>query len=422
MKNGFTFKYGDISDEFKSIKSTNGYSEHELQEMKFYEDRFLVSFKCGSNKFFNIYYNGVLISDKDIYYFVNNKVAYCFLNKNDFVDIESGLFEVEVNDYDWYTRVDKLASYDGDCTLQVPYVYFEYIDAMRFHINGLLIPKNMIRIVSRRGRLEAYTFIFKISIKVGDVLTAEAFPFRLNTILYTDKLKSDTIRIDRSQLDFPLDIRYYDMYVNGKKILNNENISTTTIKLLDADSSRHFLVRLKPELHVLSNKYRDTFFNAPDKWVNIVDKLGIDKFVEVDYITDKVTPIDEYTEEDYMIYYHALFNLFLEKRSIYAEHMDTDSGLTSNFNQLAVYNGYCNAIPLDASMPMLHQMIMTDRAEVYNDIKQKTDTFIDATIDTDFDITRDFETDYFIEGNVVPLSAFDIIDEFTRIPGELLEG
>lgn len=98
----------------------------------------------------------------------------------------------------------------------------EYI---RVYRNGRLIPKNRYRLLTiyERPRL-----VFLEWFDIGDIVYIDITPYRYTQIYHKNNIsKKDTLIDLRSIINKPFDIRYYDVYMNGRKLSLNNVFSIT---------------------------------------------------------------------------------------------------------------------------------------------------------------------------------------------------
>ena len=96
---------------------------------------------------------------------------------------------------------------------------FSY-DYIRIFRNGRLIPKNRYKLVTS---FKYPQIIFMEWFDKGDVVYIDITPYRYTQIYHKEKISKEETLIDlREIINKPFDIRYYDVYMNGRKLsLNN---------------------------------------------------------------------------------------------------------------------------------------------------------------------------------------------------------
>lgn len=106
---------------------------------------------------------------------------------------------------------------DNDLILDTEY--------MRVYKNGRLMSQSkfIIKSVYNRPRI-----LFLDWFKAGDIIYIDITPYRYKEIYYQEELSKDDTLIDlRSIINKPFDIRYYDVYINGRKLSLNNVFSIT---------------------------------------------------------------------------------------------------------------------------------------------------------------------------------------------------
>lgn len=98
----------------------------------------------------------------------------------------------------------------------------EYV---RVYRNGRLVPSNRYRLMTtyKRARM-----IFIEWFDLGDIIYIDITPYRYRQVYYKEEISKDETLIDlRGIINKPFDIRYYDVYMNGRKLSLNNVFSIT---------------------------------------------------------------------------------------------------------------------------------------------------------------------------------------------------
>lgn len=98
-------------------------------------------------------------------------------------------------------------------------------DYIRIFRNGRLMPRSKYRLIAT---FEYPRILFTDWMNRGDIIYIDITPYRYKEIYYQEELSPDNTLIDlRSILNKPFDIRYYDVYLNGRKLSLNNVFSIT---------------------------------------------------------------------------------------------------------------------------------------------------------------------------------------------------
>ena len=138
---------------------------------------------------------------------------------------------------------------------------------LRIYRNGRLLP--------RIHYLFIYTYdnprlIFLEEFKVGDIIYIDVTPYQYNEIYYAAEVDTSELLIDLSdKINKPFDIRYYDVYMNGRKLSSNNVISITPweIKLVNLKSKYNLVIYEKErdyEFYGLDYNSDRFYFNLDD--------------------------------------------------------------------------------------------------------------------------------------------------------------
>ena len=141
-------------------------------------------------------------------------------NNYRFMMARNGYPMIEMNDHDFQFNTD-------------------YIRVFR---NGRLMPRSKYRLLTTyvKPRL-----LFMEWMNRGDIIYVDVTPYRYTEIYYQEELKAREPLIDlRGIIDKPFDIRYYDVYVNGRKLSVNNvfTISPWQITLVNLKSIYNLVI------------------------------------------------------------------------------------------------------------------------------------------------------------------------------------
>lgn len=98
-------------------------------------------------------------------------------------------------------------------------------DYIRIFVNGRLIPRTHYRLLTTYTRPR---IVFMEWMHINDIIYVDITPYRYTQIYYKDQLEEGQTLLDlRGVIDKPFDIRYYDVYVNGRKMSVNSVFAIT---------------------------------------------------------------------------------------------------------------------------------------------------------------------------------------------------
>jgi len=115
-------------------------------------------------------------------------------------------------------------------------------DYIRIYKNGRLMPRAKYKVVKVYNQAR---ILFLDWFSIGDIIFIDITPYRYKEIYYQEELtKNDTLIDLRSIINKPFDIRYYDVYINGRKLSLN-NVFTITpwqITLVNLKSNYNLVI------------------------------------------------------------------------------------------------------------------------------------------------------------------------------------
>ncbi len=154
---------------------------------------------------------------------------------------------------------------------------------------------------------------------INDNIAVELMPYMMNQVCYLETIPSDKVIDLTGKIDKPLDFRWHDIYINGRKLAKKEVeiISANKFKLIKTDSLRW--------LEVIENSRDKEYFG----YKPILD--FIDHLYETDDEFKKAVDIEDYIlrrfYDGYLVPNYGLINpdiLQLDQATIdyYYEVMD----------------------------------------------------------------------------------------------------
>lgn len=212
---------------------------------------------------------------------------------------------------------------------------------LRLYRNGRVVPRHIPTVRFPDHYNFAETQLFPGFLREdGDTLILESLPYKMTQVCYLEKLENNKIVDLTGLIDKPFDLRWHDVYLNGRKLNRHdiEIISSNKIVIRNTKSLRW--------LEVVENSRDDEYFGyfpLNDIIDKILDSKDDDGFkdrieetitgmtdIEKDIITEIVTIIDYIMNMfyfDYMIPYYGLINpdihqIDKETHDFYHEIMD----------------------------------------------------------------------------------------------------
>lgn len=225
------------------------------------------------------------------------------------------------------------------------YPYVEVIEkgfackenSIRIFVNGRLLPKQKYKFY---GGLNRPRIKFYQEYNVGDVIYFDLTPYNYTEVFYQKELTSDIVDL-RGHITKPFDIRYYDVYLNGRKMsLNNiVTIDPWSFRLFNIDSKYNLIIFEKDrdyEYYGLDYTEHIYYFSVDDllneSYVTENDRQNI-----IDYITDRrkdphvvirnntnSEEIQDYEEVPKEILYYCEFDTFYVSQVLGLRFMNPD--------------------------------------------------------------------------------------------------
>ena len=157
----------------------------------------------------------------------------------------------------------------------------------RLYRNGRLVPRHLGSIRFRKGSYEGEVMVFPGFIpEEGDTITVEVLPYMMTQVCYLEKLEKNKMVDLEGLIDKPFDFKWYDVYLNGKKLSKKEVeiISANKIKINDTKSLRW--------LEIIENSRDKEYFGYQPIKDIIDDLLRVDKEFE-DAINGSITGMED---------------------------------------------------------------------------------------------------------------------------------
>lgn len=239
-----------------------------------------------------VYGENILIT-KELYIrdVANNKAIYkLFLNENNRLTSSICLDDVEVHedihikDENGYrflimTYNGRLSSaplnWDRDPELDFYPIIFNNNSKndyryYRIYQNGRLLPRHISSVY-----FPEYAIFSEVELRLGLKrmlgvhynIAVECMPYMMKQVCYLDTIPNDRIINLKGKIDKPFDFKWYDIYLNGKKLVKKdvEILSANLIKVLKTDSLQG--------LEIIENSRDREYFGGLDVVNDIIDEL-----------------------------------------------------------------------------------------------------------------------------------------------------
>lgn len=155
----------------------------------------------------------------------------------------------------------------------------------RLYQNGRLIPRHLGVINPDTLNIGTTIDVYPGFIREPGVdyqITLETMPYMMKQVCYLKTIPRDKIINLKGLIDKPFDFKWYDIYVNGKKLVKNEVeiISANIIKLLKTDSLKN--------LEIIENSRDKEYFGCYDGVYDIIDDLFENDKIFADNVNNSV--------------------------------------------------------------------------------------------------------------------------------------
>lgn len=147
---------------------------------------------------------------------------------------------------------------------------------IRLYKNGRVIPRNEFEVIFNSNKTGGMSYVsYPREFEVGDEYVIEAVPYKMKEVYYSKFNDVNKIIDLYGIIDKPLDVKWYDFYLNGKKLLksNIEIISPCKMILRDVQSSKN--------LSIVQNDRDDKEWYGFYSPTDIIDKiLKVENFID----------------------------------------------------------------------------------------------------------------------------------------------
>ena len=140
----------------------------------------------------------------------------------------------------------------------------------RVYNNGRLIPRHIASVY-----FPDYTIFSEVELRLGFKrmlgvhynISVECMPYMMKQVCYLESIPRDKVINLKGKIDKPFDFKWYDIYLNGKKLVKKdvEIVSANLIKILKSDSLHG--------LEIIENSRDREYFGGIDAFRDIIDDL-----------------------------------------------------------------------------------------------------------------------------------------------------
>ena len=161
----------------------------------------------------------------------------------------------------------------------------------RVFANGRLLPKTAWSLMDYSIDNQEPSIRMNYQVPAGTVISIDATPYRYQRVFSMKEIPENSVIDMAPYIDKPIDLHYYDIYLNGRKLgeANVVYLSPTKVKLLNIHSSYNFEVWQKER----GDEYYG-FTYEDESWKTLVDRLldsekltDEDKEIIIDRIVDQ---------------------------------------------------------------------------------------------------------------------------------------
>ena len=179
----------------------------------------------------------------------------------------------------------------------IPFVTSSKKDPAYFRIyqNGRLIPRHLGMVRFPIKDLDSSGEMFAGFVRQPGVdykLVVESMPYRMKQVCFFDSIPNDQVINLKGKIDKPFDFKWYDIYLNGRKLVKSEVeiITANIIKILGSESLQN--------LEIIENTRDKEYFGGFENAVyDILDDIFENDKVFSDNLNGSVTDMED-NEED----------------------------------------------------------------------------------------------------------------------------
>lgn len=161
----------------------------------------------------------------------------------------------------------------------IPHRFLDYSKRIRLFLNGRLVDNSVI-ILSEYDEEHA-VLLLRIPLKLGDQVAVDISPAQYRQVYSSDTIPINGIVNFAEALNKPATIAYYDIYVNGRR-MNDDNVTQLTPNILSLRglTSLRNLMIFEKDRDPIEYFGRETYYNSLDK--NIENSILSDESIYSD--------------------------------------------------------------------------------------------------------------------------------------------
>lgn len=222
------------------------------------------------------------------------------INDNKYINRDLALYIKKKHNIQFIDNILTEDTYEEDNFNPIPFKTNVKKDSRYFRIyqNGRLIPRHLGIINFPNYNISGDAELFPGFIREPNVdykLAVETMPYMMKQVCYLESIPRDKVINLKGLIDKPFDFKWYDVYLNGRKLVRKEVeiVSANIIKILKTESLQN--------LEIIENSRDKEYFGSFEEGVyDIIDEIFENDKVFSDNLNDSVANNKDLndTEED----------------------------------------------------------------------------------------------------------------------------
>lgn len=204
----------------------------------------------------------------------------------------------------------------------------------RVYNNGRLIPRHVASVY-----FPDYTIFSEAELRLGLKrmlgvhynISVECMPYMMKQVCYLESIPRDKVINLKGKIDKPFDFKWYDIYLNGKKLVKKdvEIVSANLIKILKSDSLHG--------LEIIENSRDREYFGGIDAFRDIIDDLFENDKEFADNLNGSVADNENLTDDEVPITGTIINPLDYVVRQLYNFLLESFGMINPDYLQLSQY-------------------------------------------------------------------------------------